>query len=213
MERVMVFLPSVLVIATIGGITLLYIKWVIKRYGDNFKSVEWHQRNVWKVAWTVGTPLTNVYAPTLEELIFRAPIIIAFSSLSPFAWYGILASSVLFAFVHWFGKKILMLEIFFAQEKGESKSDNVESEIERLHQESDKDILIKRIFHVVMTFLLGILTGYYGIKYQSVWLSVGIHSAWNLIMPAVLPMLVILAMLGYFALLSLWDKVRPQRQW
>lgn len=213
MERIFMFLPSILVIAGIAGISFFYVKWIIKRYGDDYNSVEWHQQNKWKVTWTVGTPIMNVWAPTIEELIFRAPLIIAFSTLSSFAWYGILASSVLFSLTHWFGKKIGMPEILSAQEENENESDNLESEVERLHQKNSKDILIRRVLNVILTLPLGILAGYYGIKYQSVWLSIGIHSAWNLIMPFVVTLLIILVMLSCFVISLLWDKVRPQRRW
>lgn len=88
MERIYAFLPSVLVIAGIAVATFLYMRWAIKRFGDNFKSVEWQEKNQWKVVWTVGIPRDNILSPALEELIFRAPLIIAFGAMSPFAWHG-----------------------------------------------------------------------------------------------------------------------------
>ncbi|MEK7452739.1 MAG: CPBP family intramembrane glutamic endopeptidase [Patescibacteria group bacterium] len=212
MERIYAFLPSVLVIACIAGATLLYMKWVIKRFGDNFKSVEWHKKNQWKVVWTVSTPLTNVWAPAVEELIFRAPLIIAFSAMSSVAWYGVFASSGLFALTHWFGKKIWIPEILSARENGDHKSDDVMAEVDRLHQEAGKRILVQKVFHVVFTLPLGILAGYYGIKYQSVWVAFGIHSVWNLVMPAVLPILMFLGVLAFVGISSLWDRVRWRRR-
>jgi membrane protease YdiL (CAAX protease family) len=213
MERVLVFLPSVLVIAGIAAAIFIYLKWIIKRFGDDFKSVEWHKQNQWKVIWSVGTPLTNVWAPTIEELVFRAPIIIAFSAMSSFAWYGVLTSSILFSLAHWFGKKIWMPEILSERENGDHKSDDVVEEVDRLHQEAGNRILMTRIAHVVLTLPLGILAGYYGIKYQSIWVSVGIHSVWNLVMPTVVPLLILVVMLGFLALSSLWDKVRWSKRW
>jgi len=211
-ERIYVFLPSVLVIAVIAGATLLYLKWVIKRFGDDFKSVEWHKKNQWKVIWTVGTPLTNAWAPAVEELIFRAPLIIAFSAMSSVAWYGVFASSGLFALSHWFGKKIWMPEILSAKENGNHKSDDVVAEIDRLHTEEGKMIMVRKVLHVIFTLPLGILAGYYGIKYQSVWVAFGIHSVWNLVMPAVLPILMLLGMLASVGISSLWDRVRWRRR-
>ena len=208
MERIYTFLPSVLVIACIAGTTLLYMKWVIKRFGDNFKSTEWHKKNQWRVIWTVGTPLTNVWAPAVEELIFRAPLIIAFGAMSSVAWYGVFVSSGLFALSHWFGNKIWMPEILSARENGDHKSDDVVAEVDRLHQKAGRRILVQKVLHVVLTFPLGILAGYYGIKYQSIWVSFGIHSAWNLIMPFVLPLFVLLGMLAFLGISSLWDRMR-----
>lgn len=212
MERIYVFLPSVLVIVCIAGATLLYLKWVIKRFGDNFKSVEWHKKNQRKVVWTVGTPMINVWEPAVEELIFRAPLIIAFGTMSSVAWYGVFASSVLFALSHWFGKKIWIPEILSAKENGNHKSDDMVAEMNRLHAEEGKMIMVRKVLHVVFTLPLGILAGYYGIKYQSVWVAFGIHSVWNLIMPAVLPFLMLLGVLTFLGISSLWDRVRWRRR-
>lgn len=216
MNRICTFIPSVLVIACIAGATFLYVKWVIKRFGDNFKSVEWHKKNQWKVIWTVGMPLTNVWAPAIEELIFRAPLIIAFGAMSSVAWYGVFASSTLFALMHWFGKKIWLLEILSARKNDDHKSDDVVAEIERLHREAGKKrILVKKVLHVVFTLPLGILAGYYGIKYQSIWVAFGIHLVWNLVMPVMFPILMLLSMFAFIGVSSLvsslWDRVKWRR--
>ncbi len=212
MERIYALLPSVLVLACIAGATLLYLKWIIKRFGEsNFKSVEWYEKNKWKVGWTIGTPLANVWAPAVEEIIFRAPLIIAFSAVSSVAWGGILASSGLFAIAHWSGKKIWMPEILFARESGDHKSDDVVTEINRLHQKEGKMIMVRKVLHVIFAFLLGILAGYYSIKYQSIWVAFGIHSLWNLIVPAILPFFMILGMLAFLGISSLWDRVWKRR--
>ena len=212
MERIYTFLPSVLVIACIAGATFFYLKWITKYFGNNFKSIEWHEKNKWKVIWTVGTPLTNVCGPAAEELIFRASLIIAFSAVSSVAWYGIFASSGLFALIHWFGKKIWMPEILSARENGNHKTDDLEAEVNRLHSEERKMIMVRKVLHVVFTLPLGILAGYYGIKYQSVWVAFGIHSIWNLIMPAVLSLLILLGMFAFLGISSLWDRVRWKRR-
>ncbi|MFH0892178.1 MAG: CPBP family intramembrane glutamic endopeptidase [Candidatus Falkowbacteria bacterium] len=212
MERIYEFMPSVFILAGIAGVTLLYLKLIIKRFGKNFKSVEWHERNKRKVAWSVGTPSVSLWAPAVEELIFRAPLIIAFSAISSVAWYGIFASSALFALMHWFGNKICILDIFSVRENGEHKSDNVADEVDRLRAEEGKMVMARKVFHVVLTFPLGILAGYYGIKYQSVWVAFGIHSAWNLIMPAVLQIIMLIVMLATLGVTSLWHKVRWNRK-
>jgi len=211
-ERMYVFLPSVLIIACIAGVAFLCAKLFIKRFGDNFKSVEWHEKNQWRVAWTVSTPLINVWAPAVEEIIFRAPLIIAFSAISSFAWYGIFASSGLFALIHWFGKKIWMPEILSAREKDNQASDDVVAEVNRLHTEKGKTIIIRKVFHVVFAFPLAILAGYYGIKYQSVWVAFSIHLVWNLFMPIVSMLFTLLVMFVVLGASSLWDRVRWKRR-
>jgi len=212
MERIFTFLPSILVIACIAGVTLLYLKWIVKRFGDNFKSVEWQEKNKWKVFWMVGVPLRGLWAPFAEKLIFRAPIIIAFSAMSSFAWYGVLASSCLFSLLHWSGKKIWIPEILSEKENNTHNSDDVEAEVERLYQKKRKEIVVRRIIHMFFSLILGILVGYYGIKYQSIWMSVGIHSAWNFIMVEILPIFALLGLLIFLAISylisSLWEKVR-----
>ncbi|GEM_PF-6607109 len=62
----------------------------------------------------------NIFAPTAEELIFRAPLVIAFGTLSLFAWMGIAVSSVAFGAIHWFGKKISRLEVLSEKDSGNS---------------------------------------------------------------------------------------------
>lgn len=220
MERIYAFLPSVLLLACIAGATLLYLKLAIKRFGDNLKSVEWCRKNRWKIIWTIGTPKEYIWFPAVEELIFRAPLIIAFSAVSSGAWYGIFASSILFALTHWFGKKIFLEEIFSAGENGEQKSDDVMEEVKRLHAEKGRMIVVRKIFHVVFTLPFGILAGYYGIKYQSVWLAFGIHSAWNVIMPAIFPIIMLLVTIAFAGILALWDSLwdrvirwRRKRRW
>lgn len=213
MDRVYAFLPSILIIACIAVVVRFYMIWIVKRFGNNAKSVEWHRKNGMKVGFMFGVPLAYVWAPAVEELVFRAPLIIAFSSVSPTAWYGIFASSGLFALAHWFGKKIWMTEILSTRGNSEHKSDDLMSEIDRLHRENGKAIMIRKVFHVFFAFPLGILAGYYGIKYQSIWVSFGIHSAWNLIMPALVPLLVLLGLFASELVLSLWDRVRWNRRW
>ena len=196
MERIYSFLPSVLIIAVIAGVAHFYVKWAIKRFGDNFKSVEWHRNNHSKVMWTVGAPFVNVLAPALEELVFRAPLIIAFSTMSLSAWYGVVISSGLFALVHWFGKKIWISDILLARENGNHKSDILGAEVKRLNAEEGKMVMMRKVLHIVFTLPLGILAGYYGIKYQSLWVAFGIHFAWNLIVPTLLQILVALVVIG-----------------
>ena len=173
-ERIYTFLPSVLVLICIAGATVLYLIWITNRFGGNLKSV-----NRWIVIWTVDVPLINVVVPAAEELVFRAPLIIAFSAVSSVAWYGIFASSALFALLHWDVNKIW--PEFLPSRKNDARKDDVVTEVNRLHQEKDKMIIMRKVCKVVCALTLGILAGYYGIKYQSIWMAFGIHSVWNLI--------------------------------
>lgn len=209
MERIYTFLPSIVILICVAIATRLYLWWIAKRFGKNLKSVNWHKKNELKVASMFGTPLIYIFAPALEELIFRAPIIVAFSTVSSVAWYGILASSGLFALAHWRGKKVWMPEIL----DGNHKSDDVAEEINRLHAEAGKMIMVRKASHVIVTLFLGILAGYYGIKCQSLWVAFGIHVAWNIVAPVVFIVLVYLGLFAFFVISTLWDKVRWGRSW
>ena len=207
-ERIDIFLPSVLIISCIALITFLYIRIVRKCLGVNLKSVEWNKENLWKSALMIGTPILNLGAPAVEELIFRAPLIIIFDSISSTAWYGILISSLLFGLAHFFGKKVSMSDLFSARENNENESDDVQAETDRIHKKLGKIILARRIFHVFVTFLAGIVFGYYGIVYQSIWVSFGLHSLWNLIMPFIMPVLIFLGSLVFAIFYFLFQKMR-----
>lgn len=208
MERIYLFLPSILILACIAGATHLYLKLVIKRFGDKLKSVEWHEKNKRKLMWTVSIPCTEVRAPAVEELIFRAPLIVAFSTISSVAWYAIFASGGLFALAHCLGKEIYTRDVLSARKKGTHKSDNVVAEINRLRHEKGKMVMVRKVGHVVFALPPGILAGYYGIKYQSIWVSFGIHSVWSLIVPPLLSLLMFVGMFIFSAISSLWDRVR-----
>jgi len=203
-ERIYAFLPSIVTLACIAVTTRLYLWWVVKRFGKNFKSVNWHKKNELRVVSMFGTPLVYVFAPALEELIFRAPIIVAFSTVSSVAWYGIFVSSGLFALAHWRGKKVWMSEIL----SGNHKSDDVAEEMNRFHAEAGKMIMARKAFQVTVTLFLGILAGYYGIKYQSIWVAFGIHVAWNIVAPTAFIVLVYLGLFVSLVISTLWNKVR-----
>ena len=207
MERISLFLPSILIIGGIAVIMFLYLKLMIRKFGDNLKSIDWVEQNKLKASLLLSSPNAYIFAPTWEELVFRAPIIIMFSELSQSAWYGILASSILFSVLHWRGNKITFFEILDARDNGEKESDNLEDESERLSQKMKKEVKQRKALHVLLTFLSGIIFGYFGIKYQSIWISVGLHSLWNLIMPILVVVLIILAAIIYVSLSSLWKKI------
>lgn len=185
-ERISYFLPSILIILAIALATFVYFKLINKRLDLKSRNLEWYRQNRWKVSFLVGIPAINVLAPTAEELIFRAPIIVIFSSLTCGAWVGIIVSAVIFAITHWWGNKFSFKEINEAA-KGESQAqaDDLTTAIKHLEESKAKELKIRRLLHVGVTFILGILFGYFGIKYQSIWLCVGIHAAWNLVMPIV----------------------------
>jgi len=192
MERLRVFLPSIIIIASIGIAVLLYVKWFEKRNAEFLKSADWLSKNKYAVMLKYAWPSVLISAPTLEEVIFRAPIIVAFGALTSNAWIGVIVSSTIFAIPHWRGSKVTAIEFFEANEKNQFQTDDVLTTINQLQKTNGVKIRIRKIANVVLAFLTGMLSGYYGIKYQSLWVSVGIHFAWNLFIAALLPLAVIL---------------------
>lgn len=207
MERILLFLPSILIIGGIAIITYVYLKWITKKLGNNLKSVSWIEKNKLKISLLISSPSVYILAPAWEELVFRAPLIIAFGELSSVAWCGIIASSILFSLLHWFGNKVSMFEIFDAKENGENESDNLKDESTRLSLTMRKQIKLKKILHVLFTIPIGIISGYLGVKYQSIWICVGIHSLWNLIIPFVVLSATIVIVLICILLSPLWEKI------
>lgn len=189
----------------ITGLTLVYIKLLSKHWQENLKSIEWYKKNQWKVESLLGIPAVNILAPATEELIFRAPLIIIFSDINGNAWAGILVSAFAFASIHYFGCQIKLFEVLQMKEGNQIKTDDPQTGIKEIEKMQAQQMKIRRLSHVVGTFPLGILAGYYGIKYQSIWISVGIHSAWNLLVPLILPLLVILSILAFSRIIEAWD--------
>jgi membrane protease YdiL (CAAX protease family) len=185
MERVYVFLPSILILVGLAIVSRIYLKLVTDRFKKDLNSIKWCKENTLKLVLMLTLPTLCVYAPALEELIFRAPLVVAFKALSPVAWHWIIVSSALFAATHWFGRKITIDDVLLAEKENNGlPTDNVDEEMKRLDQlQGKKKRIIKKISHVIFTFLLAILAGYYSIKLQSVWIAFGIHSGWNIVLP------------------------------
>lgn len=184
-ERFHLFLPSILALVCIATVTTFYLRFAIKQFGDNLKSVEWNQKNEIKVSLLVGTPLICILAPAVEELIFRAPLVVVFRHLDATAWCMIVVSSLIFGLIHWFGNHLWMPDILIARKNGRHQSDNVAAETTRLLAEMKGEIRIRKYAQVVGATGFGVLVGYIGVEYQSIWACFGIHSLWNFLVPAI----------------------------
>jgi membrane protease YdiL (CAAX protease family) len=208
MERLYIFLQSIIVLVSIAVMVRAYLFYVSAKYKKRTKSVAWCKANMLKVIFLISAPYVYIFGPVLEELIFRAPLVVLFSSLTDLVWIWIIISSILSALLHWKGKKVTLTEIFEADMRGETESDDVTLEEKRLFRQKGKKIILEKIFQVIVTFLLGVLSGYFGIKYQSIWLCVGIHAAWNIFMPLVISVIIILAGIVFLAILRVISEVK-----
>ncbi len=164
LERILYFLPSFLILGAITGIGLWFsalrrklIKRLILLPGEDEQKKE---------------ILDNIiFAPALVELIFRGPLILTFSSVTGLAWSGIIMLALLSA---------LLQYLLFSK----ASLERVKAELAEL-KEGWKKALICLADAAI--FALGIVTGYLGILYQSIYVSVVIHSTWNLVFKLVLP--------------------------
>lgn len=208
LDRFLLFLPSISVLALIAVVTFAYLRWLMRRFGENIKSVEWREKNKWKTAWLIATPSQNVLAPAWEELAFRAPLVIAFTSLSSGAWTWMIISSVLFAAVHLFKKGVTDLDLFAQKKAGYNESDNTDEETERFRSENKKAILLRKILNICFTFILGMIAGYYAITHQSIWIAFWIHAIWNFVMPFIVILCFVVILMIVNGLIFLWERLR-----
>ena len=190
--RIIHFLPSICVLLSIFALTCLYLK-IIGRLKKDLQNIEWVRRNKLKAVALVGFPIIYLWAPLLEELIFRAPIVVLFGSISNYAWIGISISSALFAAIHCIG---IGEDIYFIAGLEEIEDIDSALRVEDLEKKplaiSRNEIKKRRLIKVASTFILGMLAGYFGVKYQSLYVCVGIHIIWNLVMPIILQVLLVL---------------------
>ncbi|MCX6815325.1 MAG: CPBP family intramembrane metalloprotease [Candidatus Aenigmarchaeota archaeon] len=181
-------------ISTIGCIILaafIYLKIMFKRFEDDLKSVDWVQKNVLKVTLLFTVPLIGIWAPFVEEMVYRAPLILVFQSTTIYSWIAILVSSAIFGIAHWSSPTATMFDVFSEKEEGALETDDSIKELKKV-EEKKGNVILRRVINVISGFTLGILCGYYGIKYQSIWVAVGIHVAWNLLAPVIIGMVLLI---------------------
>lgn len=97
-----------------------------------------------------------------------------------------------------------MAEDFFPK-KGKNKGlDEVELVIAKVLQKKQKS-RVTRILNTLCVFPLGVAAGFYGITYQSLWVAVGIHLAWNLVMPLIMVILGAIVVIAIYAIYAFKD--------
>jgi len=107
---------------------------------------------------------TVVTGPLLEELIYRAWLIVFFKELTFWSWFFIVVSGIAFGKLHKQGSGISLM-------------------FEAIRPESSAFFSSKAAQRgrVIMTSILGILCGYFVVKYQSLYFGVIVHALWNLV--------------------------------
>src|SRR3989338_494760 len=99
--RLNVFLPSLIILAALVLVGVVYIRIIKWRLKGKLNSIAWVQEHHRQISWTISFPLLYVFGPAIEELIFRAPLVVLFENISSGAWWGISISAILFALTHW----------------------------------------------------------------------------------------------------------------
>lgn len=166
MTRILDFLPSIVTIAWIAGVARFFVQRNAAQYGDNFNDPEWLEKNAIAYFRSVGIPTISILGPCVEELIFRAPLILYFDEMTTEAWYGIWVSAGFFAAAHAFGS------------------------------ERSTEKPRRRILHFVTRIPSGLLFGYAGVRLQSIWVAVALHATWNVAVLVAAVLAPLLASLG-----------------
>lgn len=204
MDKLLEFLPSLIGLACIALISWFFLWRMSKKYKEELKSITWCRENKKKIFLTMTIPLGYLYAPALEELIFRAPLVLFFDNISDLAWQGIFVSATLFGICHWGKNTMIPSSLFVKSDSGEQVSDSLEEEIKRLQETNKKIVLVQRVVHVSISFGVGVMIGYYSIVYQSIWVAFLIHSLWNIFAPTLFSLLFALFVLAGLAVINIY---------
>ena len=187
-EKLGNFLSSIIIVLCVAVICFAYLKLFCRKHKEKLNSVSWVKENPWRIFVFLGVPVNYVWTPFVEEFVFRMPLIVIFDTLSVQAWLAIIFSGAIFAVAN---TKYFLVpkKIFGKQDGGESDTDDfvlTASQIDKEKEEDeDKAEKTTQIIRVLLSFVLGLLAGYLGIKYQSIWLAIGIHLAFNILTPIV----------------------------
>lgn len=169
-ERLQQFTLSILIVTSIGIIAITHAENSLNALIKAGKTVGDIQDTQTKVGFlkNIIFPTVVVYAPTIEEVMFRLPLILAFSTINRQSLHVIVISGLLFGLHHITNPGSTFREL---------PDDLPLSAIK--NRENDEKIGFRNYYQVVMTSILGILAGYFSVKFQSIWVAVAIHVLWN----------------------------------
>lgn len=214
LERIYALMPSLTILVTLIVIGRIYALLMKKRVEERFKDLEWVSGHRLQIT-ALFAPLMFIQAPLVEETAARFPLLVLFSDLSGWAWYGILASAALFSLWYWYNNEDYHAGTYLVSDKrkGRNTSNDSYQEVERIKKNHKKAIRSGRIYQTIMVFFLGVLAGYFSLKFQSIWWAVGIHIAWNIFFLTILPFVLVGLYLGIYALFFFGRKVVENSYW
>lgn len=194
--------PSISAALILVCVAITYCHYISKHYGGKLNSADWTRKNRLKSYFLCFWPVIAVLIPAIEELLFRAPLVLFFDKLTLISWIFIVISSVYFAYMHW--------ETPFAGFTNVNLNEQIENDdigfaVQKAKLEHPEPIQTK-ITRVSIIFPFSIFCGYLSIAYQSVWASIIFHSLWNTFWPLFV-FLIALIIGGALKLLSIiFDK-------
>ena len=208
LERIVASGLHVQVIVALVGATLLwfYIKLIGRSrwFGvEHMNNKEWTDAHKWRVFFLVGIP-GMVLMNLVEELVFRAPLILAFERWDRKAWPWIALSSIVFGFLHFIDNWYALLHAF-----GQSVKDDAGVEVNdnderfRIAKEHAPVTRASRIWRGCATGCVGIGYAYIGITQQSLYWAVGAHFLFNIGLMTLFPILILLLLLIPYQLVRL----------
>ncbi len=151
--RLVDLIPQIFVISSVA-IVGFYLS---KRFGSSADTPEDRVANWFIELKRFGTN-AMIAAPSKEELLFRAPLVIVFGELSPTAWAMILYGAMIFGLMH---LNVLHSYLFTKLPATTLR------------------YRIQRALHLTQTSILGVVCGYCGVASHSLWLPVLVHTLWN----------------------------------
>ncbi len=209
MEKQMSTLKAAIGLAAISGGLWVYLWFLGKRFTKQLDSVDWVLKHRWIVLALVVFPIRFVYAPALEELVYRGPLVALCHSMTLLAWVLTTVSATLFAIIHWKGPKLVPGELDAYVERRRAKSavpvnaassdergtadttiasggENVTDDLaetvkETVQAQSPRTTRSRKIANVFGAFVLGMVCGYYSISDHSLWVAFRIHAIWNIV--------------------------------
>lgn len=120
-----------------------------------------------KTLWIWALCFVLIVAPLIEELIFRAPLLVGFSNFTVWTWLAIVGSAGVFGWLHYDSKILRKWQAFISRKKIEELPD-------------PQFYGAKGIIRGIQVFLLGIFLGWLTISTQNIFWSVIAHIGFNL---------------------------------
>jgi membrane protease YdiL (CAAX protease family) len=156
-----------------------------RAWKERLNDYQWVKKNKLRTYLLFYFPTATLIAPCLEEIVFRAPLILGFELWGPSAWSWVAVSSAIFGLWHLTGAHpgvaASALEEGVLDENGEEIND-LERRVAIKEVEFGRaEMIVLKGSRAVVTGLLGAYFAYLAISHQSLYVAIGAHALWNAI--------------------------------